>query len=83
MYKIAPLLFSERQNIKRDDLIKEMIAANDEQIQFELNIAPDSLKNYKFHYVSCYLYCFVVVGKIDEFKYDDIMEYVNNHMDLF
>ena len=32
---------------------------------------------------SSYLFCFVVAGKIDEFKYDEIMEHVNQKIDLF
>lgn len=35
------------------------------------------------HYVSSYLFCFVIAGKIEESKYDEIMEYVTSKMDLF
>ena len=83
MYKLAPLFFSERQNIKRDSLLQEMIDANEQQVQTDCSFDPNSIKSYKFHYVSSYLFCFVVAGKIDEFKYDEIMEYVNSKIDLF
>lgn len=83
MYKLAPIFFSQRQNFNMDSLVQEMIKANEQQVQTDCSFDPNSIKQFKFHYVSSYLYCFVVAGKIDEFKYDKIMEYVNQEMDLF
>jgi len=83
MYKLAPLFFAERQNIKRVSLLEEMSEANEQQVQTDCSFDPNSIKQYKFNYVSSYLFCFVVAGKIDEFKYDEIMEHVNQKIDLF
>lgn len=83
MYKLAPLFFAERQNIKRVGLLEEMAEANEQQVQTDCSFDPNSIKQYKFHYVSSYLFCFVVAGKIDEFKFDEIMDYINQEIDLF
>jgi len=83
LYMLAPIIYSERQKTKDESLIQEMIDANDRQVAEDWSHDEKSKDQYKFHYVSSYLFCFVVAGKIDELKYDQIMEYVNSQMDLF
>ena len=83
LYMLAPILYSEKQNTKNEVLIQEMIEANDQQVAADWSLDENSKNQYKFHYVSSYLYCYVVAGKIDEMKYDRIMEYVCGEMDLF
>lgn len=83
LYILAPIIYSERQNTNNKSLIQEMIDANDRQVKEDWSHDGNSKNQYKFHFVSSYLYCFVVAGKVDEFKYDEIMEYVNGQMNLF
>jgi len=83
LYMLAPIIYSKRQKTKNEALIQKMIDANDKQVKTDWSYDEKSKDQYKFHYVSSYLFCFVVAGKIDEFKYDEIMEYVNSEMDLF
>jgi len=83
LYMLAPIIYSERQNVKNESLIQEMIDANDRQVTEDWSHDEKSKNQYKFHFVSSYLFCFVVAGKIDELKYDEIMEYINSQMDLF
>jgi len=83
LYILAPIIYAERQKTNNDALFQEMAKANDEQVKRDWSVDEDSKKHAKFHFVSSYLYCFVVADKIDEFKYDDIMEFVNFNMDLF
>ncbi len=83
LYMLAPILYSEKSNTRNEELIQEMIDANDEQVAKDWALDENSKYQYKFHFISSYLYCFVVAGKIDEMKYDKIMEYVCNEMDLF
>ena len=83
LYMLAPILYSEEMHTKNDTLFKEMSEANEKQVHSDWAVDSQSKKHYKFHYVSSYLFCFVVAGKIDEFKYDKIMEYVNYKMQLF
>jgi len=83
LYMLAPLLYSSRQNTNNQALIKEMTQANEEQVARDWSYDENSKRQYKFHYVSSYLYCFVVAGKISELKYDDIMESACNEMELF
>lgn len=59
-----------------------MIDANDQQVAEYWSHDEKSKDQYKFHYVSSYLFCFVVAEKIDDFKYDEVMGYVNSEMDL-
>ncbi len=83
LYMIAPILYMDKHNSNNEELLQEMIEANDEQVTRDWSLDDRSKEQYKFHYVSSYLYCFVVTGKFDEFKYDQIMEYVCSKMDLF
>ena len=83
LYMLAPIIYSERQKTTNELLIQEMIEANDKQVTSEWALEEESKDQYKFHFVSSYLFCYVVAGKIDEFKYDRVMEYVNSQIDLF
>ena len=83
LYMLAPIIYSERQKTNDRALLQEMIDASDEQVKTDWSYDEKSKDQYKFHFVSSYLFCFVVAGKIDEFKYDRIMEYVNSEMSLF
>ncbi len=83
LYMLATIIYSERQKTNNESLLQEMSEANDRQFKEDCSHDEKSKDQYKFHFVSSYLYCFVVAGKIDEFKYDEIMEYVNSNMNLF
>jgi hypothetical protein len=83
LYMLAPILYSEENNTNNETLIQEMIEANDQQVATDWSLDENSKNQYKFHYVSSYLYCYVVAGKIDEMKYDRIMEHVCGEMELF
>ena len=83
LYKLAPIIYSKRQNMNNDSLFQEMCDENEEQVQRDWACDEASKDQYKFHYVSSYMFCFVVAGKMEEKKYDAIMEYLSNKMDLF
>lgn len=83
LYMLAPIIYSERQKTNDEQLLQEMIFENDRQVKEDWSHDENSKDQYIFHFVSSYLYCFVVAGKIDEFKYDEIMDYVNSNMSLF
>ena len=83
LYMIAPLIYSKRNNMNNDALVQQMVDENEEQVQRDWASDERSKNQYKFHYVASYLFCFVVAGKIEERKYDEIMEYVTSKMDLF
>ena len=83
IYMLAPILYSHKFHMNNDILIQEMIDANEEQVEYECSVDEKSKNQFKFHYVSSYLNCFVVAGKFDEMKYDRIMEFVCSKMILF
>lgn len=83
LYKLAPILYSEQFKTKNSQLIQEMSDTTDEMVKEDWSHDRKSKDQYRFHYVSSYLYCFVVAGKFDEMKYDRIMEYVCTRMGLF
>ena len=83
MYMLASIFYSKRQNTNNSELIEEMNEAIEEQVKHDWSCDEKSKYQYKFHYVASYLYCFVVAGKFDEFKYDQIMDYVCSQMSLF
>ncbi|KAB0464960.1 hypothetical protein [Vibrio kanaloae] len=83
MYQLASIFYSKRNHMNNDALFEMMNNEIDEQVKTDWSFDSNSKKQYKFHFVSSYLLCFVVAGKIDEFFYDQIMEYVNENLDLF
>ncbi|RJG35956.1 hypothetical protein [Motilimonas pumila] len=83
MYMLASIFYSKRQNMNNTALINEMSDATDQMVKEDWSYDERSKYQYKFHFVSAYLFCFVVAGKITEMKYDQIMEFVNGQMDLF
>ncbi len=83
LYMIAPILYMDKHNSNNEQLLQEMIDANDKQVASDWSLDDRSKEQYKFHYVSSYLYCFVIAGKFDDFKYDQIMDHVCSKMDLF
>ena len=83
LYKLASLVYSNRQSTNNESLLKKIDAANDEQVLRDWSYDENSRKQYKFHFVSSYLFCFVIAGKVTEMKYDRIMDQVCNKLDLF
>jgi len=83
MYMLAPIIYAKRQNMNNEALLKRMITETEKLVSQDFSIDPESKHQYKFHFVSSYLYCFYVAGRIDEFQFDKIMEYVNERMSLF
>ncbi len=83
MFMLAPIIYSQIRHMNNDVLFQEMCDANEEQVEYEWSVDEKSKEQYKFHYVSSYLNCYVVAGKMDEMKYNRIMEFVCSKMDLF
>ncbi|WGO98109.1 hypothetical protein QFX18_19060 [Saccharophagus degradans] len=83
MYILAPLFYSQENNMNSDHLLKRMCEEIDEQFREDCSHDENSKYQFKFHYVSSYLQCYVVAGKIDEMKFDRIMDYVNGELELF
>lgn len=83
MYMLAPIFYSEANHMNNEQLFSEMAEVIEEQFLQDCSHDENSQFQYKFHFVSSYLYCYVVAGKIDEMKYDRIMDYVNGEIDLF
>ena len=83
MYKLATVFYSQINNMNNEQLLNEMADAIEAQYEEDCSHDENSKYQYKFHYVSSYLYCYVVAGKVDEMKYDRIMDYVNSRLSLF
>ncbi|WP_346839377.1 hypothetical protein [Microbulbifer sp. SAOS-129_SWC] len=83
MYMLAPIFYSQVNNMNNEQLLQEMSEVIDEQFKEDCSHDEKSKFQYKYHYVSSYLSCYVVSGKIDEMKFDIIMDHVNDKLDLF
>jgi len=83
LYMLAPLIYSENRHMNNEALLLEMFDANEEQVEYEWSVDKKSKEQYKFHFVSSYLNCYVIAGKVDEMKYDRIMDFVCSELDLF
>lgn len=83
LYMLAPILYAKENNMNDDSLLQGMIEVTEGQVAEDCSHDDKSIEQYKFHYVSSYLFCYVVAGKVEEMKYDRIMAYVCSKMDLF
>lgn len=83
MYMLAPVFYSQVNHMNDEHLLQEMSEVNDEMFKEDCSHDEGSKYQYKFHYVSSYLYCYVIAGKIDELKYDRVMDYICGELDLF
>lgn len=83
MYMLAPIIYSQVNHMSNDQLLNEMSEANENQFKEDCSHDENSKFQYKFHYVSAYLHCYVVAGKIDEMQYDRLMDYINDKFNLF
>ncbi|MEM7193459.1 MAG: hypothetical protein AAF402_00825 [Pseudomonadota bacterium] len=83
MYMLAPIFYSQINHMNHEQLLNEMSEANEEAFKEDCSHNGDSKFQYKYHYVASFLFCYVVAGKIDEMKYDRIMEHINQKLDLF
>ena len=83
LYKLVPVIYSDRQKTNDETLLSEIVAANEEQVARDWSVDEHSKKQFKFHFVSSYLFGFVVAGKITEMRYDRIMDQACNKLDLF
>ncbi len=69
--------------MNNEQLLKEMSEVIGAQFKEDCSHDESSKFQYKYHYVSSYLSCYIVAGKIDEIKFDRIMDYVTGKLDLF
>jgi len=83
LFMLAPVLYSQRQKMNNDAVLKQMVESTEKMVAQDVKDNEDSIYQYRFHFVSTYLYCFVVAGRFDELQYDRIMEYVNDNIILF
>ena len=83
LYRLAHLVYSERNHTKNDRMLQEMARETERQVQQDCKYDEHSIEQYKYHFVSSYLFGYVVAGKMDELKYDKVMEHVTGNMELF
>lgn len=57
MYMLAPIFYSQANHMNNEQLLSEMSEANEEQFKEDCSYDENSRYQYKFHYVSSYLYC--------------------------
>lgn len=83
LYILAPLVYAEVNQTNNEAVLSEMAEENERQVKEDCRHDPNSIEQYKFHFVSSYLYGYVVAGKIDIHVYDEVMDFVAMNMDLF
>lgn len=83
LYLLAPIIYSERNKTNNDDFFNQLGEEIEERVKADCEVDAKSIEQYKFHFVSSYLLGYVIYDKIDEMKYDRIMEFVSLNMDLF
>ena len=83
LYKYAVEYIIKNRGITDSEIIEEMKEFIQAQIDQDWGCDPESKKQYKFHFVSSYIYGHVPAELIEEMPADRIMEYVNESTNLF
>ena len=83
LYRLAPKIFVDKHEEINGTSLQVMQDANEEQIKQDCLTDSTAIEHYRFNFVASYLYCFVLSKMIDNTKYEEVMEYVNENMDLF
>ena len=83
LYKIAPLMVAQRNEIYDQEIINEMCELTSVAVNHDFSVDPESRQHYKFHFVIAYIQSHAHAGIITEMEGDQIMEYVNEQMELF
>lgn len=83
LYRLAPALFALKHGIQDEGLIQQMLDEADAQVTEDASYDKRSLVQYRFHYVSSYLFCYVINEELEELEYNRFFEFVNERMDLF
>lgn len=55
----------------------------EEQVKMDWYFDTQSKQHFRFHFVSAYILCFLVAGKLTQQEYDHVMSYINKEMTLF
>ncbi|MCS0024037.1 hypothetical protein [Vibrio antiquarius] len=83
MYKLAPRLYSNRYGTISDLMLIRMFHEVEEQVKMDWYSDTQSKQHFRFHFVSAYILCFLVAGKLTQQEYDHVMSYINKEMTLF
>ena len=82
LFRAAAYIAAKRRGISDPALIQTMNDYVVRQVENDLTNGGQ-LSDYKFHFVISYVHAHTPAGIIEELKADRIMEYVNDHWDLF
>jgi len=82
LFKVSALIAAERRGITSPELVQQMSDHVVRQIESDLKIGADPAE-FKFHFVISYIHSHTSAHLIDEMNADRIMNYVNDHWDLF
>lgn len=82
-YKVAPLIAAERRRIEDDEVIAEMSGFTAQHVEHDFSVDPESKSRYQFQFVIAYIHAHVPAGIFTEMEGDRIMDYINDHRDLF
>lgn len=83
LYKVASLIAAERRGIEDDRVVAEMARFTVENTENEFSVDPESKYQYQFQFVIAYVHAHVPAGIFTEMEGDRIMDYLNDHWDLF
>ena len=83
LYKYAVDYITKNRGISDDALVREVAEQIEADIKYSREVDPDSRLNFRFGFVSSYLYGHATAGVIDEIYADKILDYISRNMDLF
>lgn len=83
LYQYAVEHIVKNRGISDSETIEDIKEYIQSLVDQDCRVDSNSKRQYKFHFVSSYIYGHVPTGLIDDIPADRVMEYVNDNTNLF
>jgi hypothetical protein len=83
LFRAAPIIAAENRGISSANRKVSILADTVADIEHDLAIDPVAKNNYLFHFILAYIRSHVYGGYLKEMESDKILNYINDHYDLF
>lgn len=83
LFRVAPLMAAQNRGMDNVERTVDMLAVTTADIERDFEVDAEARTNCLFYFVFAYVHCHVHGDYLDEMEADRIMEFINDHYDLF
>jgi len=83
LYRYTPQMVADKRGITDTKTIDHIHKEVEKDIKQQWSLDDRFVGDYKFYFVSSYIFCHVLAELIEDIPSDRVMDYVNKNIDLF